>query len=341
MDAENRRDVAALSDEEIATLSRYSFQQLVSVLDRMAGEAARTGLAGDPELERVRFRAVRSLGFPSEDVDSLQRLPANRDLLELHVAFLGLYGPSSPLPPSYTEEIIQRDPGDGAAEDFLDFFNHRLIGLVHILWRKYRYYLRYRQGARDPLSARVGALFGLPPAGRHSDELPYVPSLLAQTGLLSLYSRSGRILAELVADYFRVPAEIEEFVSRVVEIPEDQRTRLGVERTRLGEDFVLSERVIDVTGKFRLKIGAIDFRRLCEFLPPAPDHLMLTNLIRLVLHEPLEWEMEVRLAPGEAPAWRLGEQRLGWTTWMAPDEAVEQRVALAPWAGKYVARGVA
>ncbi len=334
MDAENRRDAAALSDAEIEALSHFAFQQLVSIVDR-ADPGAGVGAAGDPERERLRFRSVRSLGFPAQDIAALNRLPGREDALELRVAFLGLYGPSSPLPPSYTEEIIQRNVDEGAAEDFLDFFNHRLIGFVHVLWRKYRYYLRYRRGGRDPLSSRVAALFGLPPAGRRSELLPHVPSLLAQTGLLSLYSRSGSILAGLVADYFKVPARIEEFVARKVDIPADQRSRLGVDRTRLGEDLVLSERVDDVTGKFRLHVGPVDFARLTGFLPDAPDHRMLSDLIRLVLREPLEWEMNLSMHPGEAPAWKLGEQRLGWTTWIAPDAAKAQHLSLAPWPRRY------
>ncbi|WP_395344302.1 type VI secretion system baseplate subunit TssG [Ningiella sp. W23] len=50
------------------------------------------------------FRANPSMGFPSSDIDSISQSESGKH--ELVVNFMGLYGPSSPLPDFYTQAII-------------------------------------------------------------------------------------------------------------------------------------------------------------------------------------------------------------------------------------------
>ena len=61
---------------------------------------------------------------------------------------MGLYGPSSPLPNHYTEDVLWASADEDAARSFLDLFNHRLISLVFRAWEKYRQPFRFAQSGR-------------------------------------------------------------------------------------------------------------------------------------------------------------------------------------------------
>ena len=56
---------------------------------------------------------------------------------------------------------------------------------------------------------------------------------------------------------------------RRVEILGEQRNRLGLANSQLGESPVLGERVRDRGGKFRIHIRQLDWNRFHEFRPSA------------------------------------------------------------------------
>lgn len=84
-----------------------NFIKTVELLERNVQPEALIGFANAPSKEVVRFRGVPSLGFPAADIHSCRR--SRGGCIELEVNFMGLYGPSSPLPTYFTEAIIQED----------------------------------------------------------------------------------------------------------------------------------------------------------------------------------------------------------------------------------------
>jgi type VI secretion system protein ImpH len=305
-----------------------SFFALAMELENLFPDAPAFGSTADPARERVRFRANPTLGFPPEEVARVMARPGSPDGLEVMVNFLGLYGPSSPLPAFYTERVMGEDAEEGALPAFLDFFHHRLVALVVQIWKHHRYYLRYRPGGGDALSACITALFGLLPQGldEHGQKLRVI--LLPYAGLLTLYSRSASIISEIVSQSTGIATRIEEFVPRAIRIPQPQLSRLGVAQTSLGEDFILGEEIEDDLGKFRVLVGPLTRVGFERLLPGEPDFEAIGELIRLSIKDPLTFEHALVLAPGEAPAWQLGKARLGWTSWLEPFADRELMVVL-------------
>jgi len=91
-------------------LARIPFYPLVHLLLGARDQAAPGG-TGPPSREAIRFRAAASLAFAPGDiaeVEEIEEPPAPweppRRLHRITVNFLGLYGPSSPLPNHVTEE---------------------------------------------------------------------------------------------------------------------------------------------------------------------------------------------------------------------------------------------
>ena len=307
-------------------LENAQFFGLVSYLQQMLPEAALVGSTKSPANEAIRFKAHATLSFPAAEVASLEPSAARSDGLDVRVNLIGLYGPSSPLPVSVTERVIDAE-GSNALGDFLDLFNHRLAGLLYLVWRHYRHFARYEPGARDPLSQAFAALFGLPPDLRGAEEDPRRVILLPYAGLLSMYSRSASSIARVIGHFFAMPVRIEEFVARWIDIPKQARFALGSDLP-LGTEGLLGDTVRDIAGQFRVWCGPIPFERYRQFLPGQADHASLRWLIDLVVREPLARDLGFVIEANTVPEWSLGEGELGWTTWTVPDRDRPIEVAI-------------
>jgi type VI secretion system protein ImpH len=325
---ENRLDNAALIEPaELAEFASYGFFSFADHLEQIYADAPPIGSTAAPAREMVRFRANPTLGFPAEEISEVRIAANDGDRLEVYVNLLGLHGPSSPLPASYTERIIHAD-GVGAVGDFLDFFNHRLISLLLQIWRHYRYHLRFKDGATDPISTIIGALFGLVPGDDSAESREWRVRLLPHVGVLALHSRSARVSGGIVASHLNIPCRIEEFVWREIDIPEEAQWRLGRTDMQLGENTVAGVSMPDMAGKFRVCLGPLDLEHFRSLLPGGERHANLSKLIQLTLREPLAWDTQLILAPGIAPSWVLGEAQLGWTSLLDPSAETPVSVQL-------------
>lgn len=303
---------------------RFQFYQAVS-LARLAVDAT----DDTPETEtaaRLRFRATPTMGFPATDITAVTRLESedDRPRFEVEVPFLGLYGPSSPLPAFVTEHVIARDRDSSTLRDFLDLFNHRAIEIVYQIWRKYRHSATYRTGATDPISGYVIALMGMLSL-RTADSPLSLESMLPFAGPLALAGRSAMLLETLVSHQFdKVPARVEEFVPRQVKVDDAQRCRLGVANGTLGSEWVLGERVQDIMGKFRLWIGPVGLEGYRGFLPGHPNRRRLASLVEATVRSQLEYEIVLVVREDEVSPWRLGQPaELGYDAWLAGGDSVE------------------
>lgn len=317
----NRNGSSDLSPFAADEVEEFDFFTLATRLDAYFDDAPPIGSTRAPAEERVRFRASASLGFPPNDIWSIT--PAPEGVLDVRVNFMGLYGPASPLPPSFTERVMHAD-GQGATGDFLDFFNHRLIALLFQVLKANRYESRYAEGAIDPMSLAFSALFGAIDAGDTPELRRRRVLLLPYLGMLSLHNRSHRVVAGVIEHFTGLPCRIEEFVTREIEIPREAQMCLGGS-VRLGRDMLLGSTVNDVAGHFRVCLGPLTLDRYVDLLPGRRNHEGLADLVALILREPLGWDYALALSPGEAKPWRLGEAELGWTSFVEPpsDRVIE------------------
>jgi len=314
--------LTVLPDESDA----FSFFQLIALLERFYPDAPAVGGATEAGRERIRFRALPSLAFPPADIAAVA---PEGGRIGVTVTFLGLFGPASPLPASFTEELLGDDPGQETVRDFLDLFNHRLISFVYKAWKKYRYYAQFRPEADDVFSSYLFALMGMPPQAIPGTLIDR-RRLLGHAGLLGLNCRSASVLERVLGHYFAVPVQIEEGVERRVTIPEPQCHRLGGRRTSLGVDWLLGEKLPDRAGKFRIWIGPVARDAFRSFLPDGANHKALIELVTLLLRDPLDFDVRVLLEPGELEPWRLGgpPSPLGWFLWLGNADAAEEGVPI-------------
>jgi type VI secretion system protein ImpH len=131
----------------------------------------------------------------------------------------------------------------------------------------------------------------------------------------------------MIGDYFRLPAEIEQFSGRWLALPPDQRSTMPSRdqpRGRscaLGRETIVGSRVWDVHTKFRIRLGPMPYRRFAEFFPGAAALWELGDLARLYAGPALDFDVQPVLMRDEVPTAQLGGARpttmLGRNAWLA------------------------
>lgn len=340
-----RRTRTPLIDRLLEEPHAFEFFQAVQLLEHAAKGVsdapgnARVGEDTDPRHEAVRFGAYQTVLFPpasvleaapprQADVGQAGRPPA------LTVGFMGLTGPSGVLPQHYTELLIRslRDKST-ALRDFLDLFNHRLVSLFHRAWEKYRLPATYERHApqEDPVTSCLMALVGL--------DMPHLRERMAvddeaiahYAGHYSHWPRSVSALESILSDFFERQVRVEQFRGRWVWLAADELTALPSRSLpegafgQLGINAVIGERVWDVQGSFRLRIGPVDYRQFASFMPGSRDLAQLVDLTRLFVGPTLSYDVQVTLARQEVPFLQLAGEgdyvpRLGWNTWLKQSE---------------------
>lgn len=324
MDAPHGSAAPALS-RLAGTIREYSlFQAVRLVIERLREH--------HPELDeetlhdQLEFQANPGLGFPGSDVERVEFFEEQGRLrARLRLNLIGLAGASSPLPAFYVEQALGDSEEGNPTRVFLDLFHHRLQRLLLPIWSRYRYHASFRKGALDSFSEQLFALIGLRGETiRQSQSLNW-KRLLPYLGLLSLRAHSAALIEAVLRYYFKHPGlHIEQCVKRRVTILAQQRNRLGLGNSRLGEDLVLGEHVPDCSGKFRIHVCQLSWQRFHEFLPIGAGYRPLCALVRFTLRDPLDYDLRLQLRHDERRALRLGvasKCRLGWTSWLGHERA--------------------
>jgi type VI secretion system protein ImpH len=303
--------------ETIARLGHApAFATALRALEQAVARSGRTirpiGTTGTPSEEAVLFRATPSMGFAPADIAAIREGEGDWPV-EMDVAFLGLYGPSSPMPAAWTERIVMGMPGADNLRDVLDLFDHPLIALSWRITRSGRVDWLWDREGRDPPSVSALALAGIVPGS--PDGLDRM-RLLPLAGLLAQHSRGAATVAAIVGRYFGLPAHIEEWVPSRATIPPEQQFRLGSDGAAMG-DTSLGETVPDVSGVVRLVLGPLPLSSFVAFLPGGAQRQALQSLLRLAAREPVRIDIELLLAAHGCAGMTLGSTRLGWTSWAA------------------------
>ncbi len=323
--APDRAAAPTLLEQLRANPRAFSFVQAVRLLRQAHGGA---DLARSERFlrERVRVRALLSLGFPATDLADLEELPPregesgpDQERFRLTATFLGLYGPSSPLPTFYTEELLDEQSEDrNVSRDFLDMVGDGFFHLFFLAWARHRLPLKVCEERNAATMERLFSLVGLgDPEVRKIFTHPGM--LLRAAGLLTQFPRSAAGLKGLLADRAGAPVRVVQCVSRHVPIPEDQRCFLGHDTAQLGDTAWLGSQVRDDIGKFRLEVGPLSAANFHLVIPGGEWHLSIVRLVRFYCTEPLEFDVLLRLDPAEAEDGRLGTgvwSQLGCDAWL-------------------------
>jgi type VI secretion system protein ImpH len=298
----------------------FDLFQAMRLVEAAYPEGSRIGEARRPLDEPVRFAQEASLAFAPSAVAAFEPASAGGAPRLVQRVF-GLLGPNGALPIHLTDWARDRarNYGDAAFVRFLDVFHHRMLSLFYRAWAQAQAAVSMDRPRQDFFGRRLAALCGLgAPSLRERDGVADAVKL-AHAGVFGRQVRSAEGLQIVLANHFRVPVRIEEFVGHWLEIAPAQRTRLGRREgfARLGEDVILGERTWHAQGRFRVVIGPLPFADYERFLPTGRSSRALHDLIRLYVGVEQSWEVKLVLEKNEVPlAWLGNSISIGWSSWL-------------------------
>jgi type VI secretion system protein ImpH len=312
---------------------RFDFFQAVRLLEAIYPDREPVGRQSRPGGEVVRFHAFTTLSFPPSDIREISPAGAgDQDApAQMIEAFMGLTGPSGPLPRHYSVMLMERvRRKDYALRDFLDIFNHRLISLFYRAWEKYRFQIGYervaraRNGEYDSFSLHLFDLIGMGTKGLRGRLEFDDRTLLSYVGLLAQHPRSASALGGILSDCFQVKVEVIQFVGQWLEISGENRTQLGPGEANnaLGASAVAGNRIWDQQARFTIRVGALSYRDFQRFLPDGTAFKAFVQMIRYCAGQEFDFDLQLVLIAAEVPALHLGGagSRLGFSSWLKTAE---------------------
>lgn len=290
---------------------RYSFFQAVRLLQRLstAKNQPRNGLRIRPDL---------SFDYPGSEVVEIKSNP-DQQRYEVLTSFLGLYGSSSPLPAYYSDDLVDSElEGDESVKNLFDILHQRIYALYFQALKKYRLLYRTEEQSGTELNF-LYSLLGISPR-EISRGIPNPQRFLRYIDIFSREPRSALGLQTVLEDALEgLPVDIQQCVPRKVNIPQDQRFKVGSWGNLLGSNVVLGKEMVDYSGKIAISIGPLTGDQFHDLLNNTKKWMMLTFLIQAYLTIPLECDLKLVLADNEVKHPRLGVPNwssLGKDVWL-------------------------
>jgi type VI secretion system protein ImpH len=305
----------------------YSFEffQAVALLERMCEDKRPIGGFSDPADEAVRFHVNPRLAFPASEIQEVELTESGS--ASMQVNFMGLSGPSGVLPHPYSELILERlRAKDRSLPDFFDLFNHRAISLFYRAWQRSRLQASYGAGTRDFFTQYLCDILGIGTAGLRDRQAVEDEALMHYLALIAMQSRSAAALEQIIADYFAVPVEVQQFTGSWHHLDDSTQCAMKADKdslsTQLGSGAVVGDAVWDRQSCVRIRIGPVGIQRYNDFLPGSKGFAALRAITRFFDNDCLDFEMQLVLDAREVPGVQLNTDgtrpaRLGWTSWAA------------------------
>jgi type VI secretion system protein ImpH len=325
----------------------FAFVRWVEGSEALRGE--RVGYAGSLEDELILFRQATYTEFAPASIKDIQRSDERKrgPAATLVGYFLGLLGPSGPMPFSLTEYVWARSNGVqhpdrttarlggmGATshrslvlEDFLNIFNHRFIAFFYRAWASCRIAVDFDRPDRAKFPNFIGSFIGMGmPSLRRRLEPLHDEAIFHFTAHFANHSRHPEGLEAIVSDYFETPAVVLENAGHWLDLPESDQCRLGaVSMEALGEGIPIGSRIWDRQLRFVLRLGPMSLRCFESLLPGTIGLDTLRRVVMLYTRRELFCTLQLVLERSEAPEPRLGSGvRLGLSTWLLNPESEDQ-----------------
>ena len=318
----------------------FEFFQAVLLLEALSPGAAPVGGQGPYSEETVHIRPNSDLAFPAGDIQNIELLPKNRngrEVWRITQNFMGLYGVNSPLPLYFAEMVAKFYQEQDPLRDFLDLFNHRLLSLYYLAWKKHNRAASVDPAQPDKLTAALCALIGQEPGAGREDWLVAPQRLVRYLGLLAGRTRSAAGLEAMIGDYFGISqVRVSPYLVKKHRLPPEDLTKIGVQGRNncLGQSVILGEQVNDVAGQFRLSLGPLSPKSFDALQPGEPAFAELVFLVHFFSRHQLDFELELILNSEDVRPFKLSSQQetnpLGRHSWLGDPQSPTVSVSYNP-----------
>lgn len=271
--------------------------------------------------------------FPIAPIQHIEVRPesSNADdiMLWIFVNIMGLYGTSGCLPNYFDEVIFEEqmevdrlsdDVDDGMLpgerlRPFLGLLNERIYHYLYRSWASPRL-IESDVDDIDNFQRAILALAGL------SSRDDYRQLLIPCVTFFAHPTRSPWGLIQLLSTVFSIPARVEEFVAKRIEMDPSSYSLLNQQWAILGSSFILGTGTTVAALFFKVILGPLSLEQFSDFLPGGREYSLLMKLIEMYVPMHLEYDVDLILEPQEIPrlTWTLGRHpcRLGLGTMLNP-----------------------
>ncbi|CCV11987.1 type VI secretion system baseplate subunit TssG [Mesorhizobium sp. STM 4661] len=307
----------------------FDFFELLRRLERRGGLF---GYSGQPDREPARLGQHVRLSFTAKDVvefrDAKDKAPGkNSAPARVTVANLGLMGPEGPLPLHLTRWVLDRlsqrwftgadaqQTSDTTFVDFVNILQHRMIALYYRAWADAHPAVQVERAVGGRVRAMLEAMAGIGLPGTRNPDLDTVK--LRQAASLASQVDGPERLTLFLAEAFKVPVQIREFVAAWITIPAMLQTRLAKAYAALGRGATIGPRVFSRQSRIELRVGPLGYEDFKAFLPGGQRLKVFKQAVRDMVGESLDVDLRIVLAREAVPPPRIGAIQLGRTTWLA------------------------
>ena len=308
MAAQKRKQNPSVRQTLMEEGCRFNFFKAVHLLEGYAGGRA-PGRGLSPRGEFLRFRVRPGFSFPASDVQCIRNGDKSAGT-EMTVNFMGLIGPKGVLPDWYNEHAQhQVYRKDYAFTDFLDMFHHRLLSLFYQAWKKYRLAENFRVDGNDRISRSLADLTGMTPEDRQQDPRFYKYArnrLIFFAGMAARCVPTAAAIKAVVSHAVGAPAEVEQFVPRMLPVHAHDRTCLGRNNSTLQKNAMCGARVRDIGTYFIVRLGPLTWEKYLAFQPRSRNLALVHQLVGRLAGMEYEFEIQLIVKGPEVPGLCLG-----------------------------------
>lgn len=307
----------------------FDFFELLRRLERRGGLF---GYSGHADREPARLGQYVRLSFSAKDVvafrEASDETPGkHRTPARVTVANLGLMGPEGPMPLHLTRWVLDRlsqrwftgadarQTSDTTFVDFVNILQHRMIALYYRAWADAHPAVQVERAVGGRVRAMLEAMAGIGLPGTDNPDLDAVK--LRQAASLASQVDGPERLTLFLAEAFKVPVQIKEFVATWMTIPASLQTRLAQAYAVLGRGATIGPRVFSRQSRIELRVGPLGYEEFKTFLPGGQRLKMFKQAVRDMVGESLDVDLRIVLAREVVPQPRIGAVQLGRTTWLA------------------------
>ncbi|OUJ16201.1 type VI secretion system baseplate subunit TssG [Acetobacter sp. DsW_063] len=296
--------------------ARFSFDAAVEIIRRAH--------ASRDVSDAVQFKTPPGLATPASDVLSVKARGDGRH--DVTTAFSGLTGHGGTMPRPYTalvdEEHRKRSP---ALSAFMEVLAQRGMAQFAEAGAKYHPHRQHEDPRLRPeKSAFARALFAL--TGYESDRdrqrLAISPlQLLYFSGTFASWPRSSERLASLLREWLATNVQIEQFSGVWRTLDPDQQSALPApgrdgQFSQLGVDAAIGQQTWDVNTRINIVIGPLSYTDFESLLPDKKRLQEALGVVAAYLDDQAEAAVTLSVKSNDVPDARIGEARLGWTSWL-------------------------
>ena len=319
MAGEDRATSSAIVEGLAKRPQRFDFFQALRLLECVAPDRPRLGTSRRAHQDGVRLTQQPTVAFQPSSIAAFQTKDGGRHHLE--VLLFGLFGPHGPLPLHLTVHALerQRQHYDPTFKEFCDLFHHRLLSLFYRAWADANPHVDADRQGIGQFALFVGSLMGLGASSQHDRDHLVDSFKFHHAGLASQQVRTPEAIASMARNLTGYGARIIEFIGGWLELPEPIRCRLGhsPDTGLLGQNVVIGSRSWQRMHRFRLRLGPMDYFGFRQLLPGGTALERLRSMMRLLVGEQFDWQLQLVLKHQEIPELTLdGSCNLGWNCWL-------------------------